>query len=71
MTGAGKYDDLCTYCRTQANAMGAIVVVIRGNKGSGMSVQLEQGHMMQGVPDILREIARMIEESERENFEQD
>ena len=37
--GPGKYDDLCTYVRKQAEADGAMVVVMNGNRGSGFSTQ--------------------------------
>ncbi len=37
--GPGKYDDLCTYVREQANAEAVILIVLGGNKGSGFSCQ--------------------------------
>lgn len=37
--GPGKYDELCTVVREGAQAEGAVVIVIGGNRGSGFSVQ--------------------------------
>lgn len=39
MIGPGKYDDLCTYVREKSGAVGAIVIIVEGDKGMGFSVQ--------------------------------
>lgn len=52
--GPGKYDDLCTLVRDEADAEGAIVIVIRGKQGTGFSVQA-------GI-DVLAALPRMLEE---------
>jgi hypothetical protein len=51
--GAGKYDDLCTYVREKAEAQGAIVVILNGNKGQGFAMQAD-------LPSTLR-LADMLE----------
>ena len=55
----GRYDDLATYCREQAKAIGVIVMVFDGEKGSGFSVQIPEG-LMPVIPDVLDEIASQI-----------
>lgn len=35
----GKYDDLCTVVRERTEALGAVVIVLSGNRGHGFSVQ--------------------------------
>ncbi len=39
--GPGKYDDLATYVRQQAEAKAVIIIVLGGKKGSGFSCQGE------------------------------
>lgn len=58
-TGPGKYDDLCTFVREHTQAEGAIVLVFRGNLGSGFSVQAPEA-MMPYLPDMLRQMADEI-----------
>lgn len=60
--GHGKYDDLCTYVREQAEAEGAIVIVFGGNKGPGFAVQSSLGVLLQ-MPALLRFVADEIERS--------
>lgn len=48
-TGAGKYDELCTYVREQADAQAAVVIVLGGKRGSGFSVQHRVGVMLTPV----------------------
>ena len=54
--GPGKYDDICTRVREDADAHAAIVIIIEGNKGSGFSVQCVDG-MILNLPKILRAVA--------------
>lgn len=54
--GPGKYDDLCTYVRENAKAAGAIVIVIRGDKGSGFACQTEPDVLL-ALPAILESMA--------------
>jgi hypothetical protein len=61
MQGPGKYDDLATMVREQANAKGVIVVVFDGDKGAGFSVQADLETTL-AVPKILRSIAEQIEQ---------
>jgi hypothetical protein len=37
--GPGKYDDLCTLVREQAEAPAALIIIIGGNRGTGFSCQ--------------------------------
>jgi hypothetical protein len=57
--GEGKYDTLCTYVREQAEAEGAIVVIMRGKDGSGFAVQADLQTQLT-LPDILEFMARQI-----------
>lgn len=58
--GPGKYDDLATYVRTEANADGVVVIVLGGDKGHGFSVQ---GRIARDLPALLRFVADEIEAS--------
>jgi len=58
-TGPGRYDDLCTYVREQAQARGTIVIVIGGNRGEGFECQLDYETMLR-VPDLLESMAKQI-----------
>ena len=60
--GPGKYDDLCTYVRTQADAAGVLVIILDGNKGDGFSAQLDPRSTLR-VPELLRDTANQIEAS--------
>jgi hypothetical protein len=53
MIEPGRYDDLCTYVREQARARSAIVIVIDGERGSGLSCQ--------GAPTDLAELPIILE----------
>lgn len=57
--GPGKYDDLCTLVREQANAIGAVVIIIGGNAGSGFSVQGPE-QLTPALPRLLETIAAQI-----------
>lgn len=59
--GNGKYDDLCTYVREQAQASAAFVIVVGGNKGSGFSVQTSLPiEMLLRLPDLLEDLAKRV-----------
>lgn len=60
--GPGKFDDLCTLVREQANADGAIVIVIGGPSGDGFSCQADIETTLR-LPDMLENIAQQIRES--------
>lgn len=60
MLGPGKYDDLCTEARTKANATGALLIIVGGDKGPGFSAQLTAEHLS-GLPNLLRNLANQIE----------
>lgn len=61
--GPGVYDDLCTYVRKEAAAAAAVVIVFRGGRGNGFSVQAEGPEAEEftaRLPAILEEMARQI-----------
>lgn len=60
MIGPGKYDDLATSVRQSAMAEGVIVIVIKGDRGSGFSVQATLDVTMV-LPGMLRHMADEIE----------
>ena len=61
MLGPGRYDDLCTHVREQAEAEGAIVILINGKHGPGFSCQGTLLALLQ-LPRVLREVADQIEQ---------
>lgn len=62
--GPGKYDDLATSVRHCARAEGVIVIVIKGDSGSGFSVQANL-EITLALPTMLRDMAEEIEKSMR------
>ena len=60
--GPGKYDDITTHVREETNAQAVAVIVVNGNKGSGFSIQLEDGLAL-NLPRLLRIMADEIENS--------
>lgn len=62
-TGPGKYDDLCTLVRDQAEARAAIVIVIEGNRGTGFSLQTTDPNVIRALPELLQLVAHQIRES--------
>jgi hypothetical protein len=61
--GPGRYDELATYVREQAQARAVVVIIIGGDKGGGFSVQAEAGLVLP-LPALLRSIADRIEGGE-------
>lgn len=60
MIGPGKYDDLATQAREQAKAEGVIVIVLKGEHGSGFSCQANL-EVTLALPRMLRMMADDIE----------
>lgn len=60
--GPGKFDDLATIVREQANAEGVIVIVLGSPAGSGFSIQASAQATMQ-LPELLRHLADEIEQA--------
>ena len=60
--GPGKYDDLATQVREAAEAPAVVVIVIKGNRGSGFSVQAS-ADLTASLPALLRHIADEIDRS--------
>jgi len=61
--GAGKYDDLCSQIREQTQATGVLIVVFNGNFGNGFSAQIADPLLLARLPQVLREVAKKIEDS--------
>lgn len=57
--GPGKYDDLCTEAREQAQADGAVLIIMGGAKGDGFDVQVPVDKLF-GLPDVLEYMAKQI-----------
>jgi hypothetical protein len=55
--GPGKYDWICTMVRQEADADGAIVIVLGGRDGMGFSVQADLPTQLK-LPELLEEVAR-------------
>lgn len=53
MNNPGKYDDLCTMVREATQAEGVVLMIVRGNRGSGFSVQ--------ATPDVIHSLPDAIE----------
>jgi hypothetical protein len=60
--GPGKYDDACTMARLMTRAVGCVLIVIQGEHGNGFSVQTLLPDMLPSLPELLREVARGIED---------
>lgn len=60
MHGPGKYDDAATVARESTQADGVILIVVKGNKGSGFSVQAPF-IVISSLPATLRQMADDIE----------
>lgn len=65
MIGPGKYDDLCTYVRTESQGA-VILIVIGGTKGTGFSVQADL-LTVASLPKILRDTANLIEQDMKQS----
>lgn len=66
--GPGKYDELCSYVLEKSKARAAVVIIISGDRGPGMSVKedfsLAGGrYHIERLPKVLRKIANEIEKS--------
>jgi hypothetical protein len=59
---AGKYADLCAEVLRQAEAKGAIVIVLGGKLGSGFSIEADFETLCQ-LPDMLETIAKQMRQS--------
>lgn len=63
--GAGKYDRLATYCREQVDAVGAVVIIVEGDQGSGFSVQTVEPGLQTVLPTLLETMAAQIREDNK------
>lgn len=57
--GPGKYDEICTKARTEANATGVVLIVIDGKHGPGFSVQCSDSTLM-FLPEMLENLAHQL-----------
>ena len=62
MIGPGKYDDLCTRVKAESKAEAVIVIVIKGVRGSGFSLQTDNPMVIINLPDVLQTVAAQIKE---------
>ncbi len=62
--GPGKYDPVCSAVRELTGASGAVVFIFDGVLGHGMSV-LGPPEFHAQLPEVLRDVARQIEEEQR------
>lgn len=62
--GPGKYDDLCTLVREKANAEGAIVIILGGDRGSGFSCQTSMTVLLQ-LCDVLDDMVKQIRQQQQ------
>lgn len=60
----GKYHELCTHVREQAQAEGVVLLVFNGEKGNGFSVQATS-EMFVALPEMLAWTANEIKEMTR------
>jgi hypothetical protein len=58
--GAGKYDEECNVARVMAQAKGALLIIIDGDRGEGFSAQIDARYI-ERIPAMLRTMADMIE----------
>lgn len=58
-SGPGRYDTLCTTVREEAQAEGAVVIILNGKQGSGFSCQATPEATAQ-LPDMLEFMAKQI-----------
>lgn len=65
MIGPGKYDDLTTEVRERTKAEGVILIVLKGDRGSGFSCQANVLVTM-NLPEMLRSMADEIEQDMRQ-----
>lgn len=63
--GPGKYDDLCTRVREEAEADGALVIILGGEHGNGFSCQADLRSQLM-LPNLLENVARQMRESLKE-----
>lgn len=57
--GAGKYTNELTSVRQATQADGALLIILNGNKGHGLSLQLEP-HLAPVFADMLEGLAKEI-----------
>lgn len=59
MNGPGKYDDLVTYCREQAQSTGVLLIFTNGKRGPGFGVQADP-ETLAVLPELLESIAAQL-----------
>lgn len=64
MIGPGRYDDVATFVRRLTSATGVLLVVLKGDRGSGFSAQLTPEATLT-LPQMLRHLADQIDSSTR------
>jgi hypothetical protein len=64
--GPGKYDDICTRAREEAQALACVVMVLGGKHGSGFSVTAIDGVQRRVINDLPRLMRFMADSIERD-----
>lgn len=62
--GPGKYDRECTEARESARAGGAILMILSGDRGDGLAVQVPR-EILVSLPALLRSVADGVEKELR------
>lgn len=69
--GPGKYDDACTAARVLSGGRGAVLIIIDGDRGAGISVQVPP-EMVSQLPKLLEALAEGIRQDQKnEGFSND
>jgi hypothetical protein len=58
--GPGKYDDECKLVMMSTDAQGVLVVVYRGDRGSGISFKTRDPDLIRRMPAMLEELAAQM-----------
>lgn len=59
MNNPGKYDDLCTMVREETQAEGVVLMIVRGNRGSGFSAQATP-NVLHSLPDAIEMVVAQL-----------
>lgn len=67
--GGGKYERQCVALHRDLHADGVILFIVNGTLGTGFSIRANP-HLAYVLPEILRDMARAIEELQGRNKKQ-
>jgi hypothetical protein len=60
--GPGRYDKEAAMVMESAKARGVMVIIYRGDRGNGFSMQSTDPRFIRTIPDILRSMADQIDQ---------